>query len=236
MEYATLLNNMAGTYRLMGRPDRAIELFCQAIEIYQRQGAENSYAFVSVLNNIALAYQAMGRIDPATEHLEQALEALRRMPGYLHEEAVTYHNLTALYHRAGRKEDARRCLEMALQCFEECGGGEDPHYAAALNSLAGFLYGEGDYVRAIETYQKAAAYTKRWFGENVEYAVTYQNTSWAWQAKGEIDTACRCLAEAERVFSKLSARSMSGHRQSGIICAVCGERRREGSGPCQALL
>lgn len=203
VEYATLLNNMAGTYRLMGRPAEAAELFQQAIDIYQSQNAENGYAFVSVLNNISLAYQELGRFETAIENLEQALAMLRRMPGHLHEEAVTYHNLTALYHRIGRKEDARRCLEMALAAFEDCGGEEDPHYAAALNSLAGFLYNDGDYERAVETYQKAASYTKRWFGENVEYAVTFQNMSWTWQAMGKPEEARRCLEEAERVLLSL---------------------------------
>lgn len=145
----------------------------------------------------------MGRLEAAAENLERALEMLRRMPGHLHEEAVTYHNLTTLYHRMGRQEDARRCLELALAAFEDCGGGEDPHYAAALNSLAGFLYGGGDYARAVESYRKAAEYTKRWFGENVEYAVTLQNMSWAWQAMGKPGEARRCLEEAERVFSAL---------------------------------
>lgn len=203
VEYATLLNNMAGTYRLMGRPVEAAELFRQAIDIYQSQSAENSYAFVSVLNNISLAYQELGQFEAAIENLEQALAMLRRMPGHLHEEAVTYHNLTTLYHRIGRKEDAWRCLEMALAAFEDCGGEEDAHYAAALNSLAGFLYNDGDYERAVETYQKAAAYTKRWFGENVEYAVTFQNMSWACQAMGKPEEARRCLEEAERVLLSL---------------------------------
>ena len=203
VEYATLINNMAGTYRLMGRPAEAAELFRQAIDIYQNQNAEGSYAFVSVLNNISLAYQELGRLDDAAANLERALAMLRRMPGHLHEEAVTYHNLTALYHRMGRQEDARRCLEMALASFEDCGGKEDPHYAAALNSLAGFLYSAGDYGRAIETYQKAAAYTKRWFGKNVEYAVTYQNMSWAYQAQGRAEDARQSLEEAERVLSKI---------------------------------
>ena len=203
VEYATLLNNMAGTYRLMGRPAEAAELFRQAIDIYQSQSAENSCAFVSVLNNISLAYQELGQLEAAIENLEQALAMLRRMPGHLHEEAVTYHNLTALYHRTGRKEDARRCLEMALAAFEDCGGEEDAHYAAALNSLAGFLFNDGDYERAVEAYQKAAAYTKRWFGENVEYAVTFQNMSWAWQAMGKPEEARRCLEEAERVLLSL---------------------------------
>ena len=203
VEYATLLNNMAGTYRLMGRPAEAAKLFRQAIDIYQNQNAENSYAFVSVLNNISLADQELGQLEEAAANLERALSMLRRMPGLLHEEAVTYHNLTALYHKMGRQEDARRCLEMALASFAEGGGKEDAHYAAALNSLAGFLYSAGDYNRAVETYRKAAKYTKRWFGENVEYAVTFQNMSWACQAMGEEGEARRSLEEAERVLSKL---------------------------------
>lgn len=203
VEYATLLNNMAGTYRLMGRPAEAAELFRRAIGIYQGQKAENSYAFVSVLNNISLAYQELGQLEDAADNLERALCMLRRMPGYLHEEAVTCHNLTALYHRMERREDAQRYLELALAAFEDCGGEEDPHYAAALNSLAGFLYSAGDYERAAETYQKAAVHTKRWFGENAEYAVTFQNLSWVHQAAGNWNEARRCLEEAERVLSRL---------------------------------
>lgn len=202
-EYATLLNNMAGTYRLMGSPKEAAELFQQAIDICRDQGAEDSYAFISVLNNISLAYQELGRLEEAAVYLEQALTKLRRIPGHLHEAAVTYHNLTALYHQMGQQEEAQRYLELALAAFEDCGGGEDPHYAAALNSLAGFLYGAGDYERAIETYQKAAAYTKRWFGENVEYAVTFQNMSWACQSMGRNAEARHCLTEAERVLTAL---------------------------------
>ena len=56
VEYATLLNNMAGTYRLMGRPAEALELFRQAIDIYQSQNAEDSYAFVRVFKKISLGY------------------------------------------------------------------------------------------------------------------------------------------------------------------------------------
>lgn len=49
---------------------------------------------------------------------------LRRMPGYLHEEAVTYHNLTALYHQMGRQEAARRCLEEAERALSKLFGPE----------------------------------------------------------------------------------------------------------------
>ena len=174
-EYATLLNNMAGTLRLAGQQKRAVDCFSKAVEIYRRHGAEDSYVYASVLNNMALAYQELGQNDLAAQRLEQALQLIQRMPEHRQEVAVTYSNLTALYHKMGRYREAMRCLDLALRTFEDCGQEKSAHYAAALNSLAGFLYDSGENERAIATYQKAAAYTNRFFGENVEFAVSYQN-------------------------------------------------------------
>lgn len=213
-EYATLLNNMAGTYRLMGAHEKAIELFLQAIGIYEACGDGQSYAYASVQNNISLVYQEIGQFEHAAEHLEKALDMIRTMPGHLHELAVTYSNLTVLYHKAGREPDARRCLNLALMAFDNCADGENVHYAAALNSLAGFLYSGGEYERAIETYKKAAAYTKRFFGENVEYAVTHQNMAWAYQAMGDKDGAVQALRAAEWVYVRLF---QDGHERTRTV-------------------
>ena len=52
VQYATVLNNMAGTCRLMGHFDDALRLFHMAEQIYARAGEEQSYAYASVLNNM----------------------------------------------------------------------------------------------------------------------------------------------------------------------------------------
>ena len=221
-EYATVLNNMAGTYRLARQREKAVSLFQEAIQIYLAQEKLDIYACASVYNNISLVLQDMGELDRAAGYLEQALELISQMPQCRHEMAVTYNNLTALYHRAGREEEAKRCLELALQSFEQCSEEENVHYAAGLNSLAGFLYSAGDYGRAVKTYQKAARYTRRFFGENVEYAITFQNMSWALRAMGRIDDACKTLGEAERVYCHLFGPDHERTR------AVRDERRRLG--------
>lgn len=202
-EYATLLNNMAGTFRLAGQMERAVDCFSQAVELYRRRGAEDGYAYASVLNNMALAYQELGQNEPAAECLEQALQLIQRMPEHRQEAAVTYSNLTALYHKMGRRSEAMRCLDLALRTFEACGQEKPPHYAAALNSLAGFLYDSGEDQRAIATYQKAAAYTRRFFGENVDFAVTYQNMCWVYKRMGKPREAAEALRTAEGVFCRL---------------------------------
>ena len=56
------------------------------------------------------------------------------------------------------------CLQRALQAFEKCADEENVHYAAGLNSLAAFLYAEGDCERALALYRKSMRYTLRFFG------------------------------------------------------------------------
>ena len=55
VQYATILNNMAGTHRLMGNCEDAVGLFCKALDVYRDAGETDSYAYVSVLNNLSLA-------------------------------------------------------------------------------------------------------------------------------------------------------------------------------------
>lgn len=219
-EYATILNNMAGTCRLAGDFAQAVELFCAAMEIYQAQGQTESYAYASVLNNLALAYREMDRRAEATATLEQALALLERYPGNEREIAVTYSNLTSLYHSAGDTRRAMACLDKALALFAACGNQRDPNYAAALNSLAGVLYAAGDDARALETYQASARYTKAFFGENADYGVTHQNMRWVYERLGQREKALEALAVAERTYTALFG---PGHSR---VCAVREDQTR----------
>ena len=111
-QYATILNNMAGTYRLTGNHVKAISLFHEAAEVYRQSGMEDSYSYASVLNNLALAYRENGQNERAITCLLQALERIETMPNHLHEVAVTYNNLTALYNAAGDKKQAMLCRHL----------------------------------------------------------------------------------------------------------------------------
>lgn len=203
IEYATVLNNMAGTYRLARQYDQAISLYREAIDQYCFMSQEDDYAYASVHSNLSLVYQETGQIDFAIYHLEKALMLIRALPEHREELAVTYSNLTTLYYQAGRTEKAMRCLEKALHLFAECGGRENPHHGAALSSLAGFLYSVKEFRRAAEVYQKAAEYTKRFYGETLEYAVICQNMNWVYKELRQRKRAVQVLGEAERVYAAL---------------------------------
>lgn len=202
-QYATILNNMAGVYRLIGAYDKAISLFRQAIDIYCRNGLQNSYAYASVLNNLALAYRESGAVQEAIECLREALVQMEAQPQQVQETAITYNNLTALYRLAGDQEKAMSCLRRALQLFEQCDERENVHYAAGLNSLAAVLYEQQEYEQAIAIYQKSVKYTLRFFGQNVEYAQTYQNMAYVYERMGKEQAAISALLQAKAVYDRL---------------------------------
>lgn len=203
VEYATLLNNMAGTYRLKGELDTARKLFQEAVDIFQECGAQGSYPCVSTLNNLALVYCAEGSYKEAAENLEEALSLIRGMEGHENELAVTYANLASLYLREGESKKARKALEDSIAVFEKLPPEDTVHFAAALNSLAVLEYREGNTEEAIQLYRRSAANTRRFFGENVEYGITLENIGRAYEQIGDKRLAMISYEKAARVFTSL---------------------------------
>lgn len=220
VQYATVLNNMAGTCRLMGHFDDALKLFQMAEEIYAHTGEEQSYAYASVLNNMSLVYRELEDLQPAIAYLEKALNIIQTMPNTEQEIAITYNNLAAMYRQADDTEKAKQCVNLAIDFFERCREEENVHYAAGLNSLAGFLYAEQDYARALELYQKSAQYTKRFFGENIEYGITCRNMYWVYERLGKREEAIDVLEQARDIFAQVLGEN------DDRTCAIADDLRR----------
>ena len=220
VQYATVLNNMAGTCRLMGHFDDALQLFHMAEQIYAHAGEEQSYAYASVLNNMSLVYRELEDLQPAIEYLEKALAIIQTMPNTQQEIAITYNNLAAMYRLADDTEKAKHCVNLAIEFFEQCREEENVHYAAGLNSLAGFLYAEHDDERALELYQKSAQYTKRFFGENIEYGITCRNMYWVYERLGKRTEAVQTLEKAREIFARVLG------EDDARTCTVADDLRR----------
>lgn len=220
VQYATVLNNMAGTCRLMGHFDDALRLFHMAKQIYARAGEEQSYAYASVLNNMSLVYRELEDLQPAIDYLEKALTIIWAMPNTQQEIAITYNNLAAMYRQAGNTAKAMQCVDLAMQYFDQCCEQENVHYAAGLNSLAGLLYAERDDERALELYQKSAQYTKRFFGENIEYGITCRNMYWVYERLGKRNEAIEALEKAREIFAQVLG------EDDDRTCAIADDLRR----------
>ena len=202
-QYATILNNMAGTCRKMRRYEQAVEVFEQAREIYRQSGLEGTYEYASVLNNLSLAYRENRQDRKAIRVQEEALAIIEGLSGHERETAISYGNLTSICYAAGDKARAMQYLNRALAAFEKCSDHENEYYAPGLNSLAAILYSEGVYEEALAVYRRSARYTLRYFGETFEYGVTCRNTSWVYERLGRMDEAIEMLERSEKTFSKV---------------------------------
>lgn len=199
-EYATLLNNMAGTYRLAGQ-------YPEALRIYEEIGIggegadeEELYMPACVHNNLGQVLRETGKKLPAICHMKIALSTIQNMPSHIHEAGLIYSNLTTLYQQVGNLEEAAKCLDKALAIFETVTMERDTQYTKAMGSLAGFLCGIGDYERAVRVYKKAAEDTVVSCRNTEEYAVLCQSLYWVYRKTGDDASAIKALNEAVDVL------------------------------------
>ncbi len=201
--YASTLNNMAGTYRLMGDYGRAIDLYLQARKIYHNVCGRASAPYIGSLNNLSLAYREDGQNAMALSCLEEAVELIDLTPQLQFTLGATYSNLATLHYAEGDREQALRCMNRALQAYEKCPYDDRWHYVDALKSMGGILYALGSYWQAASLYRKAASYTLQSGGKTLEYAALCQHIRWCCEGQGRPDQGIVPLKEAIETYTKI---------------------------------
>ena len=201
-EYATVLLNLAGLYRMKGEADKAEGLFLSAMKKLEDAGARDSYAYVSVLNNLSLAYQEKGELALALEYAGNALELMRSGIGGDHEIAASLNNLAAIRLRMGDVDAANGLITEALGIYDAMPE-TDVHHAAALATKAALLCRYGEYHEALEGFRRALELTRRFFGENIEYAICKRNIADVFELLGDKAAAISELTDAARIFERI---------------------------------
>ena len=174
VEYANVLNNMAGSYRLSGQLDKAYETFERSAAVYENGvGTKNPY-YCSLLNNLALVDQNMGRYDKAESLLLRALSIAESLKDCDKEEAITLGNLGALYLELKNYVFAGNYISACIRKYDSMHGGK-VHLAAAYNTQGRLMFETGEYQKAKEAWLRSKELTKRYFGENHEYRILEKN-------------------------------------------------------------
>ena len=201
-EYATVLLNLAGLYRIMGDADRAITLFLSAMKRLEEADAGDSYAYVSILNNLALAYQAKGELTQALEYASRALDMMRASSDAIHEIATSLNNLASIHLQLGNLNLADKHITEALAIYDAIEE-SDVHHAAALTTRAALMSRRGEHQDALGDFRRALELTKRFFGENIEYAICRCNIAEVCELLGDTPSAIAELSDAARIMDKL---------------------------------
>ena len=201
-EYATVLLNLAGLYRIIGDADKAIALFSDAIKKLEEADAQDSYAYVSILNNIALAYQTKGEPAQALEFATKALQIMRAGSGNEHEIASSLNNLAAIHLQLDHLDVSDELISEALAIYDSM---VEPnvHHAAALATKAALMCRSGDYDSSLLGFRRSLELTRKFFGENIEFAICKRNISEVCQLLGDISSAVEELTDSLRITKKL---------------------------------
>ena len=130
--YATIINNLAGNYRLMKKFDEAVTLFQEAIELYQAHPETPKELSSSAYNNLALVYLDTGRFKEAAEMLPGAYDAMKDIPDCYYEKATAFANMAIAYYKCGETGLVDEKIRMADELYQAGHLEETQEYKAFL--------------------------------------------------------------------------------------------------------
>ena len=201
-EYATVLINLAGLYRIMGNADKAVDLFLAAMKKLDDADAHGSYAYISVLNNLSLAFLSKGDLTQALEYASKALDFMRTGRGNEHEIASSLNNVASIRLQQGELDAADELITEALEIYDTMIE-PDVHHAAALTTKAVIMCRKGNHRESLSEFRRALGLTKRFFGENIEFAICRRNISEVFEVLGDTPSAVEELSDAVRIMEKI---------------------------------
>lgn len=151
----TAKNNLAHTYRSVGRLDAAISLFEQVVaESGEARGEADAGTLMS-RHNLARAYQDAGRTAEAITLLEDVLAQRQVVLGDEHKHTIsTRDDLAFAYRVAGRHDEAVPLYERVLADAERVMGVDYADTLACRNNLAGAYQDVGRHDEAITLYEQ----------------------------------------------------------------------------------
>jgi tetratricopeptide (TPR) repeat protein len=162
----SLVNLAALINEDLGRPDDALPLLREALQIRRDVGNTNGEALV--LNNIGSVYDGKGQYSEAQTYFERALE-LREKTKVPREIADTLHNLAETLSKEGRFDQA---LSRYLRALELRRGAGDRRGAAIESYSIGTIFDyQGRYGAAVKSKDEALQAFRdlkqkdRWLGE-----------------------------------------------------------------------
>ena len=199
--YATLINNLAGLYRAMGRFTYAEPLYLQAKETIKAQLGENHPHYAASLSGLAELYQAMGRFTDAEPLYLQAKEIIKAQLGENHPHyASSLHNLALLHYAMGRFIEAEPLFLQAKEIIKAQLGENHPHYATSLNNLAALYKEMGRFTDAEPLYLQAKEIIKAQLGENhPHYATSLNNLAALYHKMGWFTDAQPFYLQAKEI-------------------------------------
>jgi tetratricopeptide (TPR) repeat protein len=196
-----LLNNMGVVYSDTGQPQKALELYGQALPILREVGDRAVEA--ATLNNMGAVYLGTGQPQKALELYGQALPISQEV-GDRAVEAATLNHMASVYRDTGQPQKALELYGQALPISQEVG---DRAGEAATLSNMGWLYNDtGQPKKALELCMQALPILRE-VGDRAGEATTLSNMASVCSDIGQPQVALELCMQALPILREVGDRA-----------------------------
>jgi tetratricopeptide (TPR) repeat protein len=202
---ATILNNLAGLYDMLGQDHEAEQLYQRALVIQEQKLGTMHPETARSLSNLAALYQNQGKYMQAEPLEERALVIREQTLGPMHPDtAGSLHRLATLCWRQGKFAEAEPLYQRALAIREHILGPTHPDVALSVNNLAVLYWNMGKYEQAELFYQRALSIWEQMYGPTHPHvALSLNSLAELHRLQGEYQEAERLYRRALSIWEQM---------------------------------
>jgi non-specific serine/threonine protein kinase/serine/threonine-protein kinase len=194
---AQILGDLSLVDVRLGEPARACERAEAALRLLEGLPSDQRLTLSDFLNYYGQCLRLTGRAAESLAAYERAA-ALRYAASGADsvQTAVADNNLGTAYYMAGRLDDARARLDLALAGFERNQRGDSHHAGNALNNLAAIAFSQGRLADAQAYFERALEVQRRGGGESAALGALTNNLGKLLVLRGDLERAQTLLDES----------------------------------------
>ncbi len=196
---ASLLYGLGFLYDDLGKPEEAIALYEQSLELKERIGHVQGKA--ATLHQMAGIYADQGDVEKAVALYQQSLELTERI-GDVQGKAATLHGMAGIYCNQGDVEKAIALYQQSLELKERIGHVQGK--AATLHCMAIIYANQGEVEQAIALYQQSIEIEER-IGNVQGKAATLVMIAQLLAMQGEFNKAIKYTHESLGILTRLKS-------------------------------
>lgn len=201
-EHAMTMLNLGSVHLAMNNMVDALDSYEKAKLIFEKIGENHPYKLAALYNNLSHVHAALGNYQTAMEYATNSQKLIEIQPDTYVEKGTTYTSIGSIYTKLGRTDKALSVLLKAEKIFLENAKG-NPHLAACQNALAELFFEKGDFIKAVDYFEKALAIVEKTYGKGDSYAKICRNLGTAWDKIGKVEFARNYFSRAEAIEQEM---------------------------------
>lgn len=223
------LNDLAGTYRHLGKLDHAQIAYKEVLQILNNLDGKNSVGYATVLDNLAQVYALQGKLDLCEQMQKESIYIYGKSPDPRAkvEKAIVVANLAQTYIEEKKYVEAESAFKDALELFEEMDP-DSPQVAILYDNYSQLYRKQNKPKEALVMQEKAVKLLEKGLGKNhPEVAIALNNIAGTYydvDRKAEAEQALkRALEINEKVFGAESKQATASLASLVNFLRKCGK-------------